>query len=311
MLDFIYTRFHSCSILFMPRFYSSSMILFMLNSRMLDFIYCLIFQAYLDHAETSHPNLVVMAALCGFATLVELRTIGSGIATERPVNLNILHNAPFFQNGAKSGFEMCFGLSTLGAGAKTRLESRIKEFTPHRLLISCVPRWRNIDLGRVPYVLYGLNILTWHPLPQRTGESNTHDNTARLRGFKMVPNTITIWDMFCAKQFQKVQNTFFESRACKKAKSQYIHEWFFLFFFLSFFFSVFGIWMGSQAAARHIPRRVAVPLLYNGPALCPVCGLVRHECYPARQQLAVVRGCRADAAEPVQWTINYRFYFTY
>ena len=26
---------------------------------------------------------------------------------------------------------MCFGLSTLGAGAKTRLESRLKEFTPH------------------------------------------------------------------------------------------------------------------------------------------------------------------------------------
>ena len=26
---------------------------------------------------------------------------------------------------------MCFGPSTLGAGAKTRLESRIKEFTPH------------------------------------------------------------------------------------------------------------------------------------------------------------------------------------
>ena len=37
----------------------------------------------------------------------------------------------FFQNGAKSGFEMCFGPSTLGAGAKTRLESRIKRFTPH------------------------------------------------------------------------------------------------------------------------------------------------------------------------------------
>ena len=37
----------------------------------------------------------------------------------------------FFQNGAKSGFEMCFGPSTLGAGAKTRRESRIKEFTPH------------------------------------------------------------------------------------------------------------------------------------------------------------------------------------
>ena len=35
------------------------------------------------------------------------------------------------QDGAKSGFEMCFGPSTLDAGAKTRLESRIKKFTPH------------------------------------------------------------------------------------------------------------------------------------------------------------------------------------
>ena len=48
-----------------------------------------------------------------------------------PVNLKILRNAPFFQNGAKSGFEMCSGPSTSGAGAKTRPESRIKEFTPH------------------------------------------------------------------------------------------------------------------------------------------------------------------------------------
>ena len=49
----------------------------------------------------------------------------------------IVIRAPFFQNGAKSGFEMCFGPSTLGAGAKTRLESRIKTFTPH-----CVCRYR-------------------------------------------------------------------------------------------------------------------------------------------------------------------------
>ena len=65
----------------------------------------------------------------------------------------------FFINGAKSGFEMCFGPSTLGAGAKTRLESRIKEFTPHcvfrpwtareaarailRLRRVRAPRWRN------------------------------------------------------------------------------------------------------------------------------------------------------------------------
>ena len=38
---------------------------------------------------------------------------------------------PIFQNGEKSGFGMCFGPSTLGAGAKTRLESRMKKFTPH------------------------------------------------------------------------------------------------------------------------------------------------------------------------------------
>ena len=50
-----------------------------------------------------------------------------------PVNLSFLHHAPlfFFQNGAKSGFEMCFGPSTLGAGAITRLESGINKFTPH------------------------------------------------------------------------------------------------------------------------------------------------------------------------------------
>ena len=34
-------------------------------------------------------------------------------------------------NGAKSGFEMYFGPSTQGAGTKSRLESRIKKFTPH------------------------------------------------------------------------------------------------------------------------------------------------------------------------------------
>ena len=42
----------------------------------------------------------------------------------RHVNLKFLHRAPFFQNGAKSGFEMCFGPSTLGAGAEPRLIRR-------------------------------------------------------------------------------------------------------------------------------------------------------------------------------------------
>ena len=73
-------------------------------------------------------------------------TTGQKVASNRPTNTDtyvalpistILHRAPFFQNGAKSGFEMCFGPSTMGAGAKTRLESRIKKFTPH-----CVCRYR-------------------------------------------------------------------------------------------------------------------------------------------------------------------------
>ena len=53
---------------------------------------------------------------------------------KRPGNLKILNRAPFFQNGATSGFKMCVGLGPAapkGAGAKTRLESRIKNFTPH------------------------------------------------------------------------------------------------------------------------------------------------------------------------------------
>ena len=52
----------------------------------------------------------------------------SGIWCEasQPQILNIA-----FQNGAKSGFGMCCGPSTLRAGAKSCLESRLKKFTPH------------------------------------------------------------------------------------------------------------------------------------------------------------------------------------
>ena len=70
--------------------------------------------------------------------------------------LKFLRRAPFYQNGAKSGFEMCFGPSTLGAGAKTCLESRIKKFTPH-----CVCR-RSMALklnGCVRPYLFGLALL--------------------------------------------------------------------------------------------------------------------------------------------------------
>ena len=41
-----------------------------------------------------------------------------GVQPDWPVCLKILHRSLIFQNGAKSGFEMCFGPSTLGAGAK-------------------------------------------------------------------------------------------------------------------------------------------------------------------------------------------------
>ena len=75
---------------------------------------------------------------------------GGSRRMRRPVNLKSLHNAPFFQNGAKSGFEMCFGLSTLGAGAKTRLESRIKKFTPHCI---CRPTRRQTLCPRPPKTL--------------------------------------------------------------------------------------------------------------------------------------------------------------
>ena len=41
------------------------------------------------------------------------------------------------QNGATSGFEMCFAPSTFGAGGptKTRLESSIKKFKPHFIYV--------------------------------------------------------------------------------------------------------------------------------------------------------------------------------
>ena len=74
------------------------------------------------------------------------------------LNLTFLNRAPFFQNGAKSGFEMCFGPSTLGAGAKTRLESRIKEFTPH-----CV--CRNVSPSTGTYLITSAcTCVAFHPL---------------------------------------------------------------------------------------------------------------------------------------------------
>ena len=55
---------------------------------------------------------------------------GDDVQNSRSIS-NYYIAPPFFQNGTKSGFEMCFCPSTLGARAKARLESRIKKFTPH------------------------------------------------------------------------------------------------------------------------------------------------------------------------------------
>ena len=93
---------------------------------------------------------------------------------------------PFFSKwlGSKNLDLRCVSISdpsTVGALAKTRLESRIDKFTPH-----CVcrplptftstslstPRWpvrlKLLDLDSAPYGLYGLNIYTQYPSPLST-----------------------------------------------------------------------------------------------------------------------------------------------
>ena len=48
-----------------------------------------------------------------------LGTVRAGTSlmpTPWPVNLSILHHAPFCQNGAKSGFEMCFDIGSRHLG---------------------------------------------------------------------------------------------------------------------------------------------------------------------------------------------------
>ena len=88
-----------------------------------------------------------------------------------PSNLTSL---PFFSKWlvAKSGFEMCFGPCTLGAGAKTCLESRIKKFTPHCI---CRP---SIELnfmdvtfssaqGVMLFLCFAVEDMLWYPLTSR------------------------------------------------------------------------------------------------------------------------------------------------
>ena len=96
---------------------------------------------------------------------LSVHAVGGAVYEEgRPMNgpSNSKHRSPFFQN---SGFEMCFG----PAGAKTRLESRIKKFTPHCIYRPVHLRQRRRerhDLGR-------------HVWPQR---QQRHLPTGRLPG---------------------------------------------------------------------------------------------------------------------------------
>ena len=94
----------------------------------------------LDGCDTSKETVCEFVRIGSVEESTAERFVNSDDATQIRVNckgaqgkyLHFNNAAPLFcQNGAKSGFEMCFGPSTLGAGAKTRLESRIKKFTPH------------------------------------------------------------------------------------------------------------------------------------------------------------------------------------
>ena len=106
---------------------------------------------------------------------------GHSVPWERPVNLKFLRRAPFYQNGAKSGFEMCFGPSTSGAGAKTRLESRIKEFTPHRV---CRPGDHNLNnaLSFFFKLAQNLNLgCVFLSDPSTNGAGGRNQNTSRIQ----------------------------------------------------------------------------------------------------------------------------------
>ena len=91
-------------------------------------------------------DLVVRPMLCNGVKYIGL------VSLEHPKagQCQILHRAPFVQNGlhAKSGCGMCFAPSTLGALPKPRLESGIKEFTPHFICICRRRYWCAAAWGR-------------------------------------------------------------------------------------------------------------------------------------------------------------------
>ena len=83
--------------------------------------------------------LEMMIELRSYATcwgaLADVRLVGgAAVAAAAGQSNTVVYNQN--QNGAKSGFELCFdpstlGPGTMGTGAKTRLESSMKKFQPH------------------------------------------------------------------------------------------------------------------------------------------------------------------------------------
>ena len=98
-------------------------------------------------ANTTHPIATMPAEFGSHAKAVSAGGVLYAFLAgrERDAGQSISNSyttPPFFQNGlqAKSGFEMCFGPSTLGAalgaGAKTRLESSKRSFNPIQIIYS-------------------------------------------------------------------------------------------------------------------------------------------------------------------------------
>ena len=98
----------------------------------------------LSPASDSHLALIRAPYVLYGVKYIDLVSLAEGqpLPGQSFSNDQNLISLPLFPNGlqAKSGFEMCLGPGTLGAGAKTRLKSRINKFTPHCICRPPIPR---------------------------------------------------------------------------------------------------------------------------------------------------------------------------
>ena len=75
------------------------------------------------------------------------KVYGGMVQAARPVNLNNLRHAPFFQNGAKSGFEMCFDIGSQHLGCWGQNTSRIQNKEVYATLCLQGREWRGRKQG--------------------------------------------------------------------------------------------------------------------------------------------------------------------